>query len=156
MTPSAFIRPADDGDLLDLVRLITTTINVSYGGVYPPRALGFFKGYHDRDSLRIRLDTTILMVAETPDGLVGTGTLDGNHIMGVFVDPTRQGIGIGSKLMDRLEGKARSAGLTETELHVSLPSRQFYEARAYRLGEPLSRDLGGGQRLDFWKARKTL
>jgi hypothetical protein len=42
------------------------------------------------------------------------------------------------------------------ELSVSLPSRRFYENLGYELVEACSIDVGEGQRLDFWKARKML
>ena len=156
MPSRTFVRPADADDLKELAALIAQTIQTSYGGVYPPKAIDFFKGYHDREALIARMDNAVMMVAETEQGLVGTGSLKGDEILGVFVAPDRQGIGIGAALMDRLEGKARVHGLKEAVLSVSLPSRRFYERRGYKLGQPISRDLGDGQRLDFWKGRKAL
>jgi hypothetical protein len=41
-------------------------------------------------------------------------------------------------------------------LSVSLPSRTFYVRRGYAVSEMLSGDMGGGQTLDYWQARKSL
>ena len=58
--------------------------------------------------------------------------------------------------MQRLEDQARAEGVVESELSVSLPSLKFYQRLGYEIVEERSRDLGEGQRLDFWAARKTL
>jgi ribosomal protein S18 acetylase RimI-like enzyme len=64
--------------------------------------------------------------------------------------------GAGKALMAALEDDARGAGLTEVTLSVSVPSKRFYEDRGYEITEIRSRDLGDGQFLEFWKARKRL
>lgn len=58
--------------------------------------------------------------------------------------------------MKALEDEARASGVTEIALSVSLPSKRFYESLGYKIVEEKSRDVGEGQRLDFWKAVKQL
>ena len=59
--------------------------------------------------------------------------------------------------MKALENEARANGVTEIGLSVvSLPSKRFYESLGYKVVEERSRDVGEGQRLDFWKAVKQL
>jgi hypothetical protein len=58
--------------------------------------------------------------------------------------------------MHELEDRAKARGCTESELSVSLPSRGFYESLGYQMLEEGSIDVGEGQHLDFWKARKSL
>ena len=58
--------------------------------------------------------------------------------------------------MRALEEKARADGKTECALSISLPSLKFYRGLGYEVLEERSRDLGDGQRLDFWKAKKSL
>jgi hypothetical protein len=41
-------------------------------------------------------------------------------------------------------------------LSVSLPSKGFYEALRYEILQEAHLDVGEGQRLDYWKARKVL
>ena len=88
--------------------------------------------------------------------LVATGSLVDGEIFAVFVHPGRQRAGLGKALMKALEGRARESGLRESLLSVSLPSRRFYEDLGYEIVEACSKDLGDGQKLDFWKARKRL
>ena len=58
--------------------------------------------------------------------------------------------------MQDLEEEARQRGVTETELSVSLPSKRFYEGLGYEMVEERSKDVGEGQQLNFWKAKKLL
>ena len=58
--------------------------------------------------------------------------------------------------MRALEDRARRNGCDEVELSVSLPSEGFYLRLGYRLIEECSLDVGEGERLRFWKARRSL
>lgn len=88
--------------------------------------------------------------------LIGTGSRVDDTIFAVFVDPGLQKGGRGKRLMTALEKAARDAGVVKTKLDISLPSRRFYESLGYVVTEEISRDLGDGQKLDFWKATKNL
>jgi hypothetical protein len=59
-------------------------------------------------------------------------------------------------IMKALQNEARANGVTEIGLSISLPSKRFYESLGYKIVEEISRDVGEGQRLDFWKAVKRL
>ena len=152
----AQIRPFRRSDLISLQRLIGETIDLSYSGLYPPRALAFFKAFHDKQKILERSEAGIVLVTEEKGRPVATGSLVGGEIFAVFVHPACQGIGHGKALMRVLEDRARASGASESVLSVSLPSRRFYAGLGYEVFEECSRDLGSGQRLDFWKAKKQL
>ena len=151
-----YIRAFEESDVAALRRLICDTIDVSYAPVYPPKALDFFKAFHAEEKVRERAQRGTVLVTEANGALIATGSLLEGEIFAVFVHPGRQGEGLGKALMERLEGDARTAGVTESVLSVSLPSKRFYEGLGYEIIEERSRDLGDGQRLDFWKATKRL
>ena len=150
------IRPLEEVDVAALRRLICETIDISYAPVYPPKALVFFKAFHAEEKIQERAQRGTVLVAEADGDLIATGSLLDGEIFAVFVHPNRQGAGLGKALMARLEEDARAAGITESVLSVSLPSKRFYEGLGYEIVEECSRDLGDGQRLDFWKAKKRL
>jgi len=150
------IRPFRPSDLGPLQRLIWHTIEVSYSEVYPPRALAFFKEFHTGEKLFERGRIGTVLVAEESGELIATGSLVDGEIFAVFVHPDLQRGGLGKALMAVLEETARASGATESVLSVSLPSKRFYERLGYEMFEACLKDLGAGQRLDFWKAKKRL
>ena len=150
------VRKFLTSDLESVRRLIHRTVDACYPGVYPPRAVEFFKGYHSAEGILKRSREGEMLVAERGGQLVATGALAGGEIAGVFVDPEFQRGGIGAELMRALEDDAAGKGLTEVELSVSLPSRGFYERLGYVIFDARSIDVGEGQRLDYWQARKRL
>ena len=155
-SPQIYIRAFEEADAAALRRLIAETIDASYAPVYPPRALDFFKAFHAEEIILERAQRGTVLVAEADGDLIATGSLLDGEIFAVFVHPDRQGRGLGKALMARLEEDARAAGVTESLLSVSLPSKRFYEGLGYEIVEERSRDLGDDQRLDFWKAKKRL
>ncbi len=152
MTP----RRLDATDLMSVQRLIYLTVDSSYSGVYPPRAVQYFKEFHSLERILERQAVGEVLVVERDRVMVGTGAIVGAEISGVFVHPQFQRLGIGGQVMDVLEDHARAAGRKSVRLAVSLPSRPFYESRSYHLLEECSIDVGEGERLDYWTAEKSL
>jgi GNAT superfamily N-acetyltransferase len=150
------IRRFREPDLCQLVRLISETIGISYAEVYPPRAVQFFKDFHSEKKIADRGKTGTTLVVEEDGELVATGSLVDGEILAVFVHPRLQKGGRGKALMKALENEARASGVAEIGLSISLPSKRFYESLGYKVVEEKSRDVGEGQRLDFWKAVKQL
>jgi len=64
--------------------------------------------------------------------LVGTVDLEGNKIGGVFVKHDLIGKGIGTKLMDFIENKARSKGIKNVKLYPTKFAVGFYKKRGYK------------------------
>ena len=154
--PSLKIRRFRKPDLGPLRQLIHATIDLSYAEVYPPRAVAFFKTFHSKEKILARSAAGTVLVIEEEGGLTATGSLVEGEIFAVFVHPRFQQGGRGKALMLALEDEARAQGVTESELSVSLPSLPFYRGLGYEIVEERSRDVGEGQWLDFWKAKKRL
>jgi N-acetylglutamate synthase-like GNAT family acetyltransferase len=150
------IREFRENDVESIAQLIHRTIDVCYTSVYPPRAVEFFKRFHSRDGILERSKKGDILVAEQNGNVIGTGAIVENEIYGVFVEPTMQGHGYGKAIMCELETRAIAKGHREVALSVSLPSRQFYEALGYEIQQEAHIDVGEGQQLDFWKAKKVL
>lgn len=142
-------------DLKQLRQIICHTIDVCYSGVYPQRAVQFFKEYHSEGEIVLRGKRGTILIAWYDEELAATGALVGNEITGVFVAPHLQGRGFGSAVMQELERLAQGRGHKYVELSVSLPSRKFYESLGYVVLSDCTIDVGDGERLDYWMARKT-
>ncbi len=77
------------------------------------------------------------------DGVViGTGTVNGEHINRLFVLPSHQGKGYGGKLMDELE-RIVSQNHRTVQLDASLSAAVFYEKRGYKTVKHESYDCEG-------------
>jgi ribosomal protein S18 acetylase RimI-like enzyme len=123
---------------------------------YPTRAVQFFKEFHSEEKIMERHRKGEILVVEQDGNVIATGAIVGSDIFGVFVHPASQHRGHGGMLMRELENRAKARGCTESELSVSLPSRGFYESLGYQMLEECSIDVGEGQHLVFWKAKKPL
>ena len=150
------MRAFQESDVDRVRRLIHHTVDVSYGAVYPPRAVAFFKAFHSEEKILERHKEGDILVVEQGGEIIATGAIVEADIFGVFVHPKHQQQGHGGALMRELEARAKAKGIDEAVLSVSLPSRDFYKALGYGSFEDRSIDVGEGERLDFWAARKSL
>lgn len=150
------IRDFKGPDLHAVLRLIHDTIDISYAKAYPPRAVRFFKEFHSEEKLLARHHAGTILLIEQDGEPVATGALVDDEIFAVFVHPRFQNRGYGRAMMRELEARAVHQGCEHSELSVSLPSLEFYQSLGYQVLEECSRDVGEGQRLAFWKARKAL
>jgi len=143
---------------LPLRDFIASVIDFSYSGVYPPRAVDFFKDWHSEKRILERsAQGDILIIEDNRDGsILATGSLIGSEIAGVFVRPDIQRKGIGAEIMRKLEEIAAEKGVYEIKLSVSLPSKGFYERLGYRILDELSTDVGEGQSLIYREGIKSL
>jgi GNAT superfamily N-acetyltransferase len=143
-------------DLVVVSRLIHHTIDVSYSPVYPVRAIQFFKDFHSEAKIIERHQNGEILILEKDGKVIGTGSLVGTDILGVFVHPRFQHQGYGKAIMRELEKKAVLNAVGEVALSVSLPSRRFYGSLGYEIIKNRSIDVGEGQQLDYWEAKKKL
>jgi putative acetyltransferase len=150
------IRLFREADVIPLCRMICDTIDASYSGVYPPRAVEFFKGHHSEKRIAERSAIGEILVAEGDGFILATGSLVDAEIVGVFVHPAHQGQGHGKAIMVELERRAKAKGLSEVNLSVSLPSRKFYEHLGYEVLAERALDVGEGQYLNYWPGKKAL
>jgi len=154
----ASIRRFREADLSPLRDFIAAVVDASYSGVYPPRAVDFFKDWHsDKRILERNAQGVILIVEDNRNGsILATGSLIGSEISGVFVRSDIQRNGIGAEIMRTLEEIAFEKGLSEIKLSVSLPSGGFYERLGYEISGELSTDVGEGQSLIYREGIKSL
>ena len=154
--PDIQLRGFQPSDPDPVKAVIDLTIDACYTGLYSPGAVAYFKDYHSLDRILSDAETGRTLVAEVNGRIAATGTLVKAHILRVFVLPEVQGLGIGRRIMEALEGIAAGQGLPEVSLDISLPSLGFYKALGYRVVEEARIDVGEGEYLDYFKAVKRL
>jgi ribosomal protein S18 acetylase RimI-like enzyme len=150
------IREFIETDIDAVQQLIYHTIDISYRPVYPPRAIEFFKEFHSDAGIMERYRSGKIFVVEQDGDIIGTGSFVNGEILGVFINPGFQGKGYGKTLMLALERTAVFGGCSEVTLSVSLPSKGFYEGLGYNIIKECSIDVGKGEYLNYWSAKKSI
>jgi GNAT superfamily N-acetyltransferase len=143
-------------DLFAVKSLVHRTVAMCYPGHYCMEAVRFFANYHDEQAiLRDALDGCTL-VLDRGGRIFGTGTLVGDEIKRVFVDPGLQKHGLGRLIMQRLEEKAAARGVGTIRLDASLPAKSFYDSLGYATVEKAFLRVENGRRLDFFRMQKSV
>lgn len=143
-------------DVAAVKALVDRTIDVSYAGIYPPTAIAFFKDYHRRECILADAQAGYTLVVQEGGALIATGTLLATNVRRMFVDPAMQGRGLGLGLLTSLEEYACRVGLTVLDLSASLPARDFYLHRGYRIESEEAILLPDGEQLRFYAMSKAL
>ena len=97
------LRDFRSADLEPVHGLIRVTIDACYRGVYPHRAVRFFKDHHTPERILERQAQGHVLVVESDGELVATGAIVADHVMAVFVVPRCQRHGLGTSVMEALE-----------------------------------------------------
>jgi len=150
------IRKFKSSDLDTIGDLIQNAIDVCYSDVYSGEAVIFFKEWHCDENVLKDEKEGYMIVLEKDGRIIGTGTIVGDEIKRVFVEPAFQKNGFGKVVMQKLEKKALSAGIGVVKLDASLPSKKFYESLGYTTLEETFLEVENGKKLDYYKMEKAL
>jgi GNAT superfamily N-acetyltransferase len=150
------IRKFEESDLELVKTLIDKTIDVCYCDDYCAEAISFFKQWHCKEKILKAASEGWIIVLEINGQIKATGTLIGDEIVRVFVDPAIQKQGLGKKIMLELEAKAVSLGIQSVRLDASIPAKVFYDSLGYTTLEETFLEVENGKRLDYWKMAKEL
>lgn len=117
-----------------IYKLVRRTIEEVYSKYYSEEAVRFFLELHSEENILKDISAGKVYAVTVGSNMVGTGTLDGDHIRRLFVLPEFQGRGIGSLIMDIFESEIiKSHGAVW--LDSSLPAGKFYSGRGYIVKE---------------------
>ena len=138
MNETISIRRFRDSDAEPVSRLIVDALLTCCGPDYPPEPLGAFARSQTPACMRERGRTTHFYVAEedgTPVGCAAVGRdPEGPGVCGVYsfyVLPTKQGRGIGRRLMEALEADPWGREARLLTLHASLTALGFYRRMGF-------------------------
>jgi len=150
------LREFQASDLFAVKSLVHRTIAVCYPGHYCLEAVRFFANYHSEQAILQDAREGVTLVLERTGRILGTGTLVGDEIKRLFIEPGLQRHGLGRLLMQRLEERAASLGIRSVRLDASLPAKAFYDSLGYATTEETFLPVENGRRLDYFKMHKTL
>lgn len=118
----------------EIHKIISETIKTVYSKYYTDEVVDFFLGLHNLEKIKADIEQEKVYIISKNEAIVGTGTLDQNHITRVYILPGFQNAGLGGMLMDDLEGEATKE-YGEVWLDSSLPANGFYHGRGYTTKE---------------------
>lgn len=75
-------------------------------------------------------------------GLAGFQRENGT-LAGIFVEPEHMGEGFGSRLLEKIEDKAKEEGLNKMESLASLEAVEFYRKNGYEIIDERDQDIEG-------------
>lgn len=124
------IQKAQKEEAIIISHLINTRIKEMYSKYYPEEVVSFFLDLHQLSNIEKDISEAKIFVIRYEEMIVGTGTIEENHISRIYVLPQYQSIGIWSMLMNYLE-KEIIKNYGSVEVNVFLPSVEFYRKRNY-------------------------
>jgi N-acetylglutamate synthase-like GNAT family acetyltransferase len=146
-------RPAD----LNAVRkLVHNTIDMCYPGVYNAESIKYIKNYHSSGSILKDAKKGYTIVLERNNRIAATGTIIGDYITRVFVNPKFHKQGFGKLIMKRLQTKALSAGIKIIKLDSTLSAKKFYDSLEYKTIKKTFVKVENGKKLNYYKMKKRL
>ncbi|MFI4998135.1 MAG: GNAT family N-acetyltransferase [Hyphomicrobiales bacterium] len=98
---------------------------------YRPAAIAALAAKHSAPEVLRRMRERLVFVAMLDGELAGTVSLAAERVHSVFVDPSRQGRGIGAAMMAFIEKLARRQGRERLSLASSLTAVNFYRKLGY-------------------------
>ena len=129
---STVVRLAQPDDAEGISRVILAALYGSNAQDYPADVIERVASNFTPDAVRELLKRRVVLVAVQERVIVGTAALDAKVVRSVFVNPTRQGQGIGRLLMSEIELRAREAGVTTLSVPSSLTAEPFYARLGFR------------------------
>ena len=87
----------------------------------------------------------IYYVAEESGEIIGVAGFqkESGTVAGIFVDPIKQSNGTGSRLMNKIEEKAREESLEKMETLASLEAVKFYKKNGYKITDERDQEIEG-------------
>lgn len=119
-------------DMVNAIQnVLHDTIRTIYPKYYPKEVVDFFCRHHSKEHIADGIASGNMGVLVYDNVIVGTGCFDNNHITGVYVLPSYQNQGCGTKIINCLESKI-SKKHDIAILDASLPAVFLYEHRGYK------------------------
>ena len=123
--------PAKMEHVFAIYELVQETIKEVYSKYYAPGVVEFFCNHHAVQKIIDDVTNGRTYVVVEDYEVMGTGTIDENHITRVFVKPKHQNKGIGTMIFEAFE-KIIFENFDTIQLDSSLAAINMYIKRGYK------------------------
>lgn len=125
------IRPAVSEDAAAISSAIIRALRETNARDYPPHVIEAVVANFSTENVARQIEARRAYVAVIDGVVVGTASLDVRVVRSVYVAPSHQGTGVGSRLMDTIEHLAREQSFDALSVPSSTTAQLFYERRGY-------------------------
>lgn len=122
---------ATNADLETVLKITQETISEIYPKYYAKGVVDFFLQHHNRENILEDIKSKRVWLLEDGGRFVGTVTIKENATVRLFVLPTFQSQGFGSRLMDFAEEKI-AENYDQAHIDTSLAAKEMYLKRGYK------------------------
>jgi GNAT superfamily N-acetyltransferase len=131
------LRQATESDAPSLWVIRTEAIRQGCVGHYSADQIAAWSAVPMPAAFIEAITQSVFLAAEWDGVLCGFGFMnpETSEVEGIFVSPSFHRNGIGSRLLARLEDRARTLGLTQLTLNATLNAEPFYASSGYRIVE---------------------
>ena len=137
------IRRFQETDARKVVNIIRRALLEVNSRDYPLSMLKAMCKRFTPTSIKEKAKTGHTYVAVESNEVVGTARLKENTISTLFILPTKMGRGIGRRLMEQVEKKAKEDGYSFIQVPSSLTAVSFYRKMGYKkVKEVYSKEYG--------------
>ena len=149
------INKAKLEDAQEIFLLVQNTIHTAYKEAYTQDEIKFFSDLHSKEAIEEDISNGIVFVLSENNKILSTATVEGNHLMRVFVEQSHMGKGFGRKIMDFIESEI-AKHYYECVLDTSIVAKDFYLNRGYVYTHSDSLEINDGKILEYDIMKKTL
>jgi len=125
------IKLAGKQNMEQIYNLVQETIKTVYPRYYLKEIVDMFCEYHNQENILKDIDAGNTYILLKEGEIIGTGTMQENHITRVYVLPKFQKKGYGTFIMNRLEDRIKEQ-YEYAEIDASLPACRLYTHLGYQ------------------------
>ncbi|MFJ6322741.1 MULTISPECIES: GNAT family N-acetyltransferase [unclassified Rhizobium] len=129
------IRLAREGDAEAISLVIVDALRRTNARDYSPAIIDRVVENFSPAAVRSLLRSRMVFVAAEGGVVFGAGSLDGAVVRSVFVSPSAQKLGIGSRLMTAIIGAAQAQGVKTLTVPSSVTAQGFYARLGFEVVE---------------------
>lgn len=144
------IRPATPEDAAAISRVIVSALRESNAQDYPPQVIAQVQQSFSPEAILGLLGVRQVYVATLDQQVVATASLDQDVVRSVFVEPSRQGLGIGRQLMAQIRAVALKGGIERLRVPSSITAEGFYAGLGF---QKVREQLHGAERTIIMEQR---
>lgn len=137
------IRRLTTQEIKEVSSLIRKTLIETNSKFYPQKIINFLCNEYSPKNLMGMLEKKEFFIAINKGKIIGVAGLEKNNITSVFILPEYQNKGIGKKLMNMVELRAKEKGFIEVNLNASINALDFYKYIGYEEGKKVDEENYG-------------